>query len=62
MVLLVLDERGKSALEVHRRLHDEYEAEIRKDFSEMSQTEAAFIREVFLKLENPVDHYLKGLE
>lgn len=60
-VLLILDERGKVAMEAHERFHAAYEAEIRKEFADMSREEIAFIRDVFTKLEASVDRYLTGL-
>ncbi len=61
-VLLILDERGKMALEAHERFHAGYEAEIRREFGDLGPEEIAFIRDVFLKLEESVDRYLKGLK
>jgi hypothetical protein len=59
---LIPDERDKTAMEAHERFHAAYEAEMRKEFAQMTTEQLAFIREVFIKLEDSVDRYLKGLE
>ncbi|MCF8083209.1 MAG: MarR family transcriptional regulator [Deltaproteobacteria bacterium] len=60
-VLVGLTGRGRLAFDGHEAFHAQYDAEIMRLVSELPRHKVLFLREVFIKMEAAVDHYLKIL-